>query len=178
MRPAVLALSADVVPRELYPNAVAWRTSSLASRGGGRSSGRRSALWIRGAAAAYVAVIAAMLLSLMALLAVTHRARPAAPVEVIPLGESLRIGLRFVWNEPMLLAAMTLDLFAVLFGGAVALLPAFAQLLDAGSGRARRPPRRARGRIDPDRHRHRPPRRRCAAPVRRSSRPSSVSASA
>jgi hypothetical protein len=132
MRPAVFALSADVVPRELYPNAVAWRTSMwhLAAVAGPATGGLLYGF--RGPAAAYVAVIAAMVLSLLAILAVTHRARPAIPAEVVPLGESLRIGLRFVWHEPMLLAAMTLDLFAVLFGGAVALLPAVAQLLDAG----------------------------------------------
>ncbi|MDP9193822.1 MAG: MFS transporter [Acidobacteriota bacterium] len=132
MRPAVFALSADVVPRELYPNAVAWRTSiwHLAAVTGPALGGLLCGF--RGPTSVYVAVIAAMLLSLMALLAVKHRTRPAAPVEVVPLGESLRIGLRFVWNDPMLLAAMTLDLFAVLFGGAVALLPAFAKLLGAG----------------------------------------------
>lgn len=131
MRPAVFALSADVVPRELYPNAVAWRSSTwhLAAVAGPAAGGLLYGF--RGPAAAYVAVIAVMVLSLLAILAVTHRVRPAA-IEDIPLGESLRIGLRFVWHEPMLLAAMTLDLFAVLFGGAVALLPAFAKLLDAG----------------------------------------------
>src|SRR5581483_9951509 len=50
----------------------------------------------------------------------------------IPVGESLRLGLRFVWNEPVILAAMTLDTFAVLFGGAAALLPIFARILGAG----------------------------------------------
>jgi hypothetical protein len=48
------------------------------------------------------------------------------------VGESLRIGLRFLWQQPVLLAAMTLDLFSVLFGGAVALLPIFANMLGAG----------------------------------------------
>jgi MFS family permease len=131
LRPAVFALSVDVVPRDLYPNAVAWRTSiwHLAAVLGPAAGGLLYGF--RGPAAAYVAVIAAMLLSLVAILAVTHRARPAV-VQDIPLAESLRIGVKFVWNEPMLLAAMTLDLFAVLFGGAVALLPAFAKLLDAG----------------------------------------------
>lgn len=132
MRPAVFALSVAVVPRELYPNAVAWRTSIwhtaavVGPAAGGLLYG------FRGPAAAYVAVIVAMAFSLAAMLAVTHRARPAPPVEEIPFGESLSSGIRFVWNEPMLLYAMTLDLFAVLFGGAVALLPAFATLLNAG----------------------------------------------
>jgi hypothetical protein len=50
----------------------------------------------------------------------------------MPIGESLRIGIRFLLGQRILLAAMTLDLFSVLFGGAVALLPIFAHLLGAG----------------------------------------------
>jgi MFS family permease len=132
LRPAVYALSADVVPRELYPSAVAWRTSTwhLAAVAGPAAGGLLYGF--AGAPAAYGAVIVVMLFSLAAIVAVEHRARPAAPPERIPLGESLQSGIRFVWSEPMLLGAMTLDLFAVLFGGAVALLPAFAKLLDAG----------------------------------------------
>ncbi|MBV9497177.1 MAG: MFS transporter, partial [Acidobacteria bacterium] len=57
--------------------------------------------------------------------------RPPA-VSEMTLGESLRIGLRFVWTQPVVLAALSLDLFSVLFGGAVALLPIFARLLDVG----------------------------------------------
>jgi MFS family permease len=132
MRPAVYALSAEVVPRELYPNAVAWRTSSwhLAAVAGPAAGG--VLYGIAGPTTAYAAMIVMMILSLAAIVSVSHRTRPAAPVEEIPLGESLRIGIRFVIGEPVLLAAMTLDLFAVLFGGAVALLPAFAALLSAG----------------------------------------------
>ncbi len=132
MRPAVFALSVAVVPRELYPNAVAWRTSiwHTAAVAGPATGGLLYGF--RGPAAAYIAVIVAMAFSLAALISVTHRARPVAPAEEEPLSESLRSGIRFVRSEPMLLYAMTLDLFAVLFGGAVALLPAFATLLDAG----------------------------------------------
>ncbi|MFL6245418.1 MAG: MFS transporter [Thermoanaerobaculia bacterium] len=132
MRPAVFALSVAVVPRELYPNAVAWRTSiwHVAAVAGPATGGLLYGF--RGPAAAYLAVIVAMAFSLAAMIAVTHRARPEPPAEEVPLGESLSSGIRFVWNEPMLLYAMTLDLFAVLFGGAVALLPAFATLLNAG----------------------------------------------
>ncbi|HYC59141.1 MAG TPA: MFS transporter [Thermoanaerobaculia bacterium] len=131
-RPAVFALSAAVVPRDLYPNAVAWRTSvwHIAAVVGPAIGGLLYGF--RGPAAAYIAVIIAMSFSFAAMLAVSHRGRPAPPEEEVPLMESLRSGVRFVWNEPMLLGAMTLDLFAVLFGGAVALLPAFAKLLEVG----------------------------------------------
>jgi len=131
MRPAVFALSAEVVPRELYPRAVAWRTSSwhLAAVAGPALGGL--IYGFSGPALAYGCVIGAMSAALAILSRVAHRVTPVL-TEHEPLSESLQAGIRFVWSEPLLLGAMTLDLFAVLFGGAVALLPAFAELLDAG----------------------------------------------
>jgi MFS family permease len=131
MRPAIFALSAEVLPRELYPNAVAWRTSMwhLAAVVGPAAGGLLYGF--NGPALAYGAVIVAMAVALAILLTLAHRTRPVI-VEDLPIGESLKIGIRFVLSEQVLLAAMTLDLFAVLFGGAVALLPAFAKLLEAG----------------------------------------------
>jgi MFS family permease len=130
-RPALFALSAEVVPRELFPRAVAWRTSvwHLAAVAGPAAGG--VVYGFAGAATAYSAVIGVMTLSLAGLLTVSARAKPPM-VEEVPLRESLSSGIRFVWSEPVLLGAMTLDLFAVLFGGAVALLPAFAKLLEVG----------------------------------------------
>jgi MFS family permease len=131
MRPSVFALSVEVVPRELYANAVAWRSSSwqLAAVAGPAAGGL--IYGFRGAAAAYVCVIVMMTMSLLFVMSVERRARPEVK-EDMPLAESLKAGVRFVVREPVLLWAMTLDLFAVLFGGAVALLPAFAKLLEAG----------------------------------------------
>ena len=131
MRPAVFALSAEVLPRELYPNAVAWRTSTwhLAAVAGPAAGGLLYGF--SGAALAYGAVVIAMALGLAILLSLAHRAKPEV-IDAVPIGESLKVGIRFVLGEQVLLAAMTLDLFAVLFGGAVALLPAFAKLLEAG----------------------------------------------
>ncbi len=130
MRPAVFALSAEVVPRELYANAVAWRSSSwhLAAVAGPALGGLLYGF--KGPTLAYTVVIVFMAFSLAAIASVEHRVTPQ-PAEMA-LGESLQSGIRFVWRDPVLLAAMTLDLFAVLFGGAVALLPAFADLLNAG----------------------------------------------
>jgi len=110
---------------------VAWRTSSwhLAAVAGPALGGMLYGF--SGPAAAYGAVIVGMTLSLATIISVSQRSKPANASDM-PLGESLKIGIRFLWNEPVIVAAMTLDLFAVLFGGAVALLPAFATLLDAG----------------------------------------------
>jgi MFS family permease len=131
MRPAVFALSATSVPRELFANAVAWRSSTwhLAAVAGPAAGGLIYG-W-SGPALAYAAVIVAMTLALAVIMTIAQRDRPPV-VDEVPIGESLKSGIRFVMSQQVLLAAMTLDLFAVLFGGAVALLPAFATLLDAG----------------------------------------------
>lgn len=130
-RPAVAALSAELVPREIYSNAIAWRSSTwqFAAVFGPAAGGLLYGF--AGPAAAYATVCAFMAVSIVAMASIRHEARPAIDHQAT-VSESLRIGLRFVWNEPVILAAMTLDLFAVLFGGAVALLPIFARMLGAG----------------------------------------------
>ena len=130
-RPAVTALSAEVIDREIYPNAVAWRSSTwqfaaiLGPALGGVAYG------IVGPAGAYAGVSVLLLLSLFFIGAVTHRTVPVFD-NAAPVSESLVAGIKFIVADPIMLGAMTLDLFAVLFGGAVALLPAFAKMLSAG----------------------------------------------
>ena len=130
-RPAVTALSAELIPREIYSSAVAWRSSvwqGAAIAGpalGGMLYG------FSGPKLAYGVVVALFAGALLALMAITHQSEPLPATET-SVGESLKVGLRFLWRQPVLLAAMTLDLFSVLFGGAVALLPIFATILGAG----------------------------------------------
>jgi MFS family permease len=130
-RPAFNALSADLVPRELYPNSVAWRSSTwqfaavIGPAAGGLAYGFSSAR------VAYAGVTVLYAVGLFALMAISHRSRPQVK-EDMPIGDSLRLGIRFIWDQPVLLSAMTLDLFSVLFGGAVALLPIFAHMLGVG----------------------------------------------
>jgi len=130
-RPAFTALSAELITRDSYANAVAWRSSTwqLAAVIGPALGGL--VYGFAGAAAAYAGVSVLMALSLVALWLIAQSARPQVRDEM-PIGESLRLGIRFIRGQPVLLAAMTLDLFSVLFGGAVALLPIFARLLGAG----------------------------------------------
>jgi MFS family permease len=123
--PARTALSAEIVPRELYPNAVAWRSSTwqfaavMGPALGGLIYGFRSA------AAAYAVAVALTMVACATLLRVPPTGRAVAPSGE-SVAESLGSGIRFLRSRQVLLGAMTLDLFSVLFGGATALLPIFA----------------------------------------------------
>ena len=119
------ALVAELVPRDHYANASAWRTSSwqLAAVLGPAIGGFLYAFG--GPVAAYATDVTLMSLSVATLSIVRPRGRPTVqPGEGVI--DSVRAGVRFVFSQPILLGAMSLDLFSVFFGGAVALLPIFA----------------------------------------------------
>lgn len=130
-RPAVTALSAELIPRETYSSAVAWRTSTwqfsaiLGPAIGGLLYGFAGPAW------SYAVVLLVTIASIAAFALITHQSQPM-PAANVGVGESLQLGIRFLWGQPVLLSAMTLDLFSVLFGGATALLPIFAKILRAG----------------------------------------------
>jgi MFS family permease len=124
--PARWSLVPQVVPTPLISNAVTWNTSGwqVASVTGPAVGGVVIAA-TGGAAGAYLAA-AGCALACAALLAPV-RPRPGPRPAEAPSLRSLLAGVRFVWGAPLLLAALTLDLFAVLLGGATALLPIFAK---------------------------------------------------
>lgn len=132
LMPSRTALGAELVPRELYPNAVAWRSSTwqfaavLGPAVGGLLYG------FGGPAVAYGIDATLMAISLLALLRVRAPARTLAVLSS-SVRDSLGEAIRWVRSQPIILGAMTLDLFSVLFGGATALLPIFAaDILHAG----------------------------------------------
>ena len=132
LQPARSALGAELVPRELYPNAVTWRSSTwqfatvVGPAVGGLVYGFGSA------SAAYALDAVIMAISVLALAAMRHSPPPTASSGE-SLVESLTTGIRFVRGHPIVLGALSLDLFSVLFGGAVALLPIFAaEILHVG----------------------------------------------
>jgi MFS family permease len=131
-RPASQALGTELVPREAYANAAAWRSSTfqMAMVAGPAVGGLLFALG--GAPVAYGAEVLLMGLSVLAIFRVAPRPRPA-PAAFDPMLRSLGEGVRFVFGQRLVLGALSLDLFAVLFGGAVALLPVFASdILEVG----------------------------------------------
>ncbi|HEX2091873.1 MAG TPA: MFS transporter [Longimicrobiaceae bacterium] len=131
LQPARTALGAEVVPRELYATSVAWRSSVWQSAAvlGPAVGGFLYA--VGGAVLAYSVDVALMAVALLTMARIRHA--PMAREAAASVAENLRVGLRFLRGQPVLLGALTLDMFAVLFGGAVALLPVFAsEILHVG----------------------------------------------
>ena len=143
--PAQQSLLPNLVPPAFFAQAVAINSSTwqLAAITGPALGG---VLYLAGAGVAYG--VSVVLLALGLALATLVKAPPMPERSAGDAGESrwheLLAGLRFVRHRPMVLGAMSLDLFAVLFGGATALLPAIAsdvlQVGPAGLGLLRAAP--------------------------------------
>jgi hypothetical protein len=97
----------------------------VADGGRARARGRRAALRLGGARTAYAVDVTLLGVALVAFVSITHRS-PAREAAAGPVARALTEGVRYLRGQPVLLGAMTLDLFSVLFGGATALLPIFA----------------------------------------------------
>ncbi|QGZ63799.1 MFS transporter [Paraburkholderia acidisoli] len=128
--PAVSSLLPGVVPRPQLPNATAWSTSAnqTANIVGPALGGL---LYGLGPSHAFIACTIAFALAAVLSGTIPLRAKPPsrAPVTL----ESVFSGIAFIRSQPVILGALSLDLFAVLFGGATALLPVFARdILHAG----------------------------------------------
>jgi MFS family permease len=125
MTPALFAFMPQLVPRELYSNAITWNSTlwQTAAIGGPAIGGFVYGFF--GIKVSYATDVALMLIGFI--LAVNVANKPLPPEsEEQGIIEKISAGLRFVFNHQIILGAISLDLFAVLFGGAVALLPIFA----------------------------------------------------
>lgn len=130
--PSRASLLPQLVPTGTLPNAVAWNSTGwqIANISGPALAGFVLAAVDGsfpgyGTVAAYALTVACSAGCIILLVAVRPQlsGRPTTNRSLA----SLLAGLHFVWNTQLLLAAITLDLFAVLLGGATALLPAFAR---------------------------------------------------
>ena len=128
--PASQAITPNLVPPEAFANAIALNSSLIhAATIAGPALG--GVMYLLGPNVVYGTVATVLALSVLLMLQVK-----LPPIHA-PTGpatwHTVLEGLRFVRSRPIVLGAITLDLFAVLFGGATALLPAFASdVLDAG----------------------------------------------
>jgi MFS family permease len=130
MMPASQAVLRNLVPTEDFSQAVALSSSTfhVAVIAGPVLGGL---LYAAGPATVYLT--ASLLLALAVLLMGATRATSQARSTKPASWHTVLEGLRFVWSRPIVLGAISLDLFAVLFGGATALLPAYAHdVLHAG----------------------------------------------
>jgi MFS family permease len=124
--PAFSALSAQVVPPSHFANAATWSSGAWqAATIIGPALG--GALIAVGGGAAGVYAGAGGLLGLVALLFSLLRPRAVVRSTEPISREAILAGARFIRNTPIILGAITLDMFAVLLGGATALLPIFAR---------------------------------------------------
>ena len=123
--PAQVALLGQLVPRNLYANAATWNSANwqVAAVMGPAIGGLVYGFW--GIIPAYSLVLGLYTLSFFMIMLIRIGRH-----EVIETTEGvftrIRSGINFVFKTPELLGAFTLDMFAVLFGGAVAMLPVFA----------------------------------------------------
>jgi len=124
--PASAAFEAQIVPKHLTVNASSWISSVwlTCSVLGPAAIGFIFDAW--GAVGAYIVITACYILAWFATLMITPRPQEA-PKEREPLFKSISTGWNFVFKSQPLSAAMALDLLAVLFGGAIALLPIYAE---------------------------------------------------
>src|SRR6202166_4632122 len=120
------AILPQLVPEEHFANAVAWNATTFqtATILGPSLGGILYALF-RGPSAVYAG---AMLTAVGALASMFRiKTRPQARRREPISAKTILAGLHFIWREKLILGAISLDLFAVLLGGAVALLPVYAR---------------------------------------------------
>lgn len=130
--PTIFSLIALLVPKKIYPNAATWSSSTWkgASVFGALFGGFLIA-WI---GVHYTLGLIFSLVMLAFLLVFQIKKKPVLNKKTSEsIKESLKAGIKFVFNDKVILGALTLDMIAVLFGGAVAIFAVFAKdILDAG----------------------------------------------
>jgi MFS family permease len=131
--PTIFSLIALIVPKKIYPNAATWSSSTwqMASILG-PAIGGFTINWI---GVHWSLCIIFILVMIALFLGSLIGKKPVMNPKIgEPVLRSLKEGVHFVFNTKAILGALTLDMVAVLFGGAVALLPIFAQdILKVGS---------------------------------------------
>jgi MFS family permease len=124
--PTIFSLVSLIVPKKVYPNAATWNSSTwqMASILGPAVAG----LTINWLGVQWSLCIVFVLVVISFLLGLLISKKPVLNPKIgEPIIQSLKEGVRFVFKTKAILGALSLDMIAVLFGGAVALLPVFAQ---------------------------------------------------
>ena len=143
--PAQSSFSAQLIPTSMFTNAATWSSMGWQlSAVGGPAIGGLLCAFSKGAWSSYLSAVILAIVGLVFF--VTIASRHEETVETAPKAQntdpssgtheggklnefftSVKLGLDFVFKNQVILGGLALDMFAVLFGGAVALLPAFAK---------------------------------------------------
>ena len=124
--PAGRALLPTLVPTEVFPNAVAWNATIFqGSTILGPALGGFLYALLGGPGGVYAISVVGCILAVIALLRI-HLKPAERPDEELST-KTVLAGLHYIWTNKIILGVISLDLFAVLLGGAVALLPVFAR---------------------------------------------------
>ncbi len=131
--PAVYSLTPQIVPREALAVSSAWMTSAFhVAAMFGPAIGGLLYGWM-GVRSTFVLQACILVVALVIFSTLTHRPTVQKRTAGEPFFENLLSGMKFVFGHELLLSALALDMFAVLFGGATALLPIFAsEILQVG----------------------------------------------
>jgi MFS family permease len=117
-----------LVPEEHFANAVAWNATTFqAATILGPSAGGILYALFHGPSAVYAGAMVTAVGALLSMFRI--RTRPQLRRREPPTLKTVFAGLHFIWREKLMLGAISLDLFAVLLGGAVALLPVYARAI-------------------------------------------------
>ncbi|NNE33218.1 MAG: MFS transporter [Winogradskyella sp.] len=130
--PTIFSLIALLVPKKAYPNAATWSSSTW--KGANVFGALCGGFFIAWITVHYTLGIIFFLVLLSLVLVLRISKKPVLNKDSKEsVRESLKAGLSFVFNDKVILGALTLDMIAVLFGGAVAIFAVFAKdILDAG----------------------------------------------
>ena len=124
--PAGRSLLPALVPDEVFPNAVAWNATTFqAATILGPALGGVLYAAFRGPAGVYATSLVASLVAAIAIVRMKLR-QFERPREEVSL-RTVLAGLHYIWTHKIILGSISLDLFAVLLGGSVALLPVYAR---------------------------------------------------
>lgn len=130
LTPSVQSLAANIVPREAFANAVAWNSSAMQAS---FTIGPAMGGLLYGLSPLVPYAVSFALFGLAGLMTILIP-KPAQKTTSEPRSiETMLAGFRYIRNNPVVLGAISLDMFAVLLGGATALLPVFARdVLEVG----------------------------------------------
>ncbi|MEN9702736.1 MAG: hypothetical protein RLZZ209_161 [Bacteroidota bacterium] len=125
--PAASSLNPFLVPKEVFANAATWNSSfwQLGSILGPGVAGFLYAY--AGLSGSLMTVIALLLGVMFCIFQIENRPVPVKTVQHESIWHSLREGIAYVFKTKIILYSISLDLFSVLFGGVIAILPIFAE---------------------------------------------------